>query len=203
VVTSRMGSGGMQKLHGVSPDLTTLGKYLGAGFSFGAFGGRSDVMELMNPGRSKALQHAGTFNNNVFSLKAGLAALREVFTPARADDFLTTGESLRARLNSIARSRGLSVQFTGCGSVMSIHFSENEIKSPEDLQHEPKELLALFQLDLMKRGLYIGRRGQIILSLPMGLRDLDLIAGAIGAFLDERGVLIRRCMGEGPTKGIS
>jgi hypothetical protein len=86
---------------------------------------------------------------------------------------------------------------------MSIHFSENEIKSPEDLQHEPKELLALFQLDLMKRGLYIGRRGQIILSLPMGLRDLDLIAGAIGAFLDERGVLIRRCMGEGPTKGIS
>jgi glutamate-1-semialdehyde 2,1-aminomutase len=96
----------------------------------------------------------------------------------------------------------VGVQFTGCGSVMSIHFCQTEIESPEDLQHEPKELLALFQLDLMKRGLYIGRRGQIILSLPMGQRDLDLIAGAVGEFLDERGALVRRCMGEGPTKGI-
>jgi len=41
VITSRLSPGGLQKMLGVIPDLTTLGKYLGGGGSFGAFGGRA------------------------------------------------------------------------------------------------------------------------------------------------------------------
>jgi len=43
-----------------------MGKYMAGGMSFGAFGGRSDVMELF----SSSLSHAGTFNNNVMSMAA-------------------------------------------------------------------------------------------------------------------------------------
>ena len=44
VMTSRLSVGGYQEVVGVAPDLTTLGKYVGAGLAFGAFGGRADLM---------------------------------------------------------------------------------------------------------------------------------------------------------------
>ena len=65
VMTSRLSPGGRQAQLGVMPDLTTLGKYIGGGLSFGAFGGRRDLMERFDPHRADALRHAGTFNNNV------------------------------------------------------------------------------------------------------------------------------------------
>jgi hypothetical protein len=48
-MTSRLAPGGLQEVHGVPPDLTTLGKYVGGGMSFGAFGGRADIMENFDP----------------------------------------------------------------------------------------------------------------------------------------------------------
>src|SRR5438094_256005 len=75
VMTSRTGPGGLQERLGIWPDLTTLGKYIGGGASFGAFGGRADVMALFDPTRPGALPHAGTFNNKVVSMAAGHAGL--------------------------------------------------------------------------------------------------------------------------------
>src|ERR1700678_3594704 len=100
-MTSRLSPGGLQERLGVIPDLTTLGKYIGGGFSFGAFGGREGLMSLMDPGRPDSLPHAGTFNNNVFSMGAGAVALREVYTPARADQLYAAGEDLLLRLNEM------------------------------------------------------------------------------------------------------
>jgi glutamate-1-semialdehyde 2,1-aminomutase len=49
VMTSRLSPSGLQGLLGIQPDMTTFGKYLGAGNSFGAFGGRRDLMERFDP----------------------------------------------------------------------------------------------------------------------------------------------------------
>ena len=49
VMTSRLSTGGLQQLAGVMPDLTTLGKYIGGGLAFGAFGGRADLMAPLRP----------------------------------------------------------------------------------------------------------------------------------------------------------
>src|SRR5215831_19384740 len=84
VMTSRLAPGGLQEVHGIFPDLTTLGKYVGGGMSFGAFGGRADLMERFDPRRPDAFQHAGTFNNNVLTMNAGLVGLTEIYTPERA-----------------------------------------------------------------------------------------------------------------------
>ena len=81
-MTSRLALGGRQAQLGITPDLTTLGKYFGGGLSFGAFGGRRELMERFDPRRADALGHAGTFNNNVLTMAAGLAGLRELWTPA-------------------------------------------------------------------------------------------------------------------------
>ena len=82
VITSRLSPGGLQAALGVIPDLTTLGKYLGGGSSFGAFGGRAEIMDRFDPARPDRLFHAGTFNNDVLTMAAGYAGLTEVLSPA-------------------------------------------------------------------------------------------------------------------------
>jgi glutamate-1-semialdehyde 2,1-aminomutase len=186
IVTSRMGPGGMQGMLSVRPDLTTFGKYIGGGFSFGAFGGRADILELMNPSRADAIPHAGTFNNNLYSMSAGRAGLKSVFTPARAEKLWRDGEALRARLSRAASKISKLVQFTGAGSTMNIHFFAHEIKRPEQLTAAPKSLLRLFHLDLLEQGVYAAARGQINLSLPMGNTEFDAIEQAVTHALERR-----------------
>src|SRR5262249_48301091 len=91
VMTSRLAPGGLQEPHRILPDLTTLGKYVGGGMSFGAFGGRAELMEHFDPHRPDAFQHAGTFNNNVLTMNAGLAGLTEIYTPERARSLNASG----------------------------------------------------------------------------------------------------------------
>ena len=104
VMTSRLAPGGLQTVVGIKPDLTTFGKYIGGGMSFGAFGGRAEIMDLFDPRRADALPHAGTFNNNVLTMAAGLAGLTQVYTlgggarPERAGrGAATAAECVRAK----------------------------------------------------------------------------------------------------------
>lgn len=76
VMTSRLSYRGLGHKLGIRPDLMTLGKWVGGGMSFGAFGGRRDVMEMYDPTKSGGLAHAGTFNNNVISMAAGCAGCK-------------------------------------------------------------------------------------------------------------------------------
>ncbi len=127
VMTSRLSPGGVQQALGITPDLTTLGKYIGGGAPFGAFGGRLDLMGLYDPSRQDALAHAGTFNNNVITMAAGVAAMTKVLTSDRIDRINASGETLRSRLNELVERRSLPVQFTGRGSMMNIHFRNGAI----------------------------------------------------------------------------
>ena len=80
-MTSRLSPGGLQAVYGITPDVTSLGKYLAGGMSFGAFGGRRDLMERFDPSRPDAFFHAGTFNNNVLSMAAGIVGLESSALP--------------------------------------------------------------------------------------------------------------------------
>ena len=185
VMTSRMSAGGQQARLAITPDLTTLGKYLGGGLSFGAFGGRRTLMERFDPRRPDALPHAGTFNNNVFSMAAGHAGLTQVFTPAAADALFARGEALRDALNGLAEQRSARMQWTGLGSLMTVHFQREPIRAPADLRVDPA-LRELFHLDMLDRGFHLARRGMIALSLEVGTDELDAFLDAVSEFLDSR-----------------
>jgi glutamate-1-semialdehyde aminotransferase len=96
-MTSRHSSGGLQKLTGVHPDLTALGKYLAGGMNIGAFGGRAKIMDAFDATQPGALVHSGTFNNNVLSMAGGVVALGEIFDSAAAEAHFQKGEKLRNR----------------------------------------------------------------------------------------------------------
>ncbi len=197
VMTSRTGSGGLQKLRGVIPDMTTFGKYLGGGASFGAFGGRTELMARFDPRRADAVSHAGTFNNNVISMAAGLAGLTQLYTPAAADKLTADGEALRGRLNELAARHGVPVQVLGVGSIMCVHFHGGQISRPEDVwprddAHAARiaDLQKLLHLDMLAAGQYMARRGFITLSLPMQPADHDGFCAAFEEFLSVRGPVV-------------
>lgn len=190
VMTSRLSGGGRQALLGLKPDLTTLGKYFGGGLSFGAFGGRADVMSRFDPRRADALAHAGTFNNNALTMAAGLAGLTQVLTPAALDALNQRGEHLRERLNGVFKRHAVGLQFTGLGSVMQLHATAKPLRNAADLAGADDRIKALLFFDLLERGIFLARRGLVALSLPFGDAEADEFVAALDAVVTARHALL-------------
>jgi glutamate-1-semialdehyde 2,1-aminomutase len=189
VMTSRTGPGGLQARLGILPDLTTLGKYIGGGASFGAFGGRADVMGLFDPGRPGALPHAGTFNNNVVSMAAGHAGLTQVYPPEVAERHTARGDRLREELAQTFRAAGAPFQVTGVGSLLAIHATTAPVRRPADLGRGDPRLLELLFLDLLELGYYLAPRGYMALSLALTDGQLAGFVQAVDQILRTRAPL--------------
>ena len=190
VMTSRLAPGGLQSVAGVKPDLTTFGKYIGGGMSFGAFGGRAEIMDLFDPRRADALPHAGTFNNNVLTMTAGLAGLTDVYTPDAALALNARGDALRERLNALCVAADAPMQFTGIGSMLAVHMMRGPINSPADAAKGNAKLKELFFFDMLAHGIWLARRGMMTLSLPIGDAECDALAAAVEEFLSVRRSLL-------------
>lgn len=190
VMTSRLSPGGRQAQLGLTPDLTTLGKYFGGGLSFGAFGGRTDVMQRFDPRRADALGHAGTFNNNVLTMAAGLAGLTQVLTPEALAALNQRGERLRERLNGVFARHGVAMQFTGLGSVMQLQPLAGTLRSADDLAGADDRVKALVFFDLLEHGIFLARRGLVALSLPFGDAQADAFVTALDAVVGTRRTLL-------------
>ena len=186
VMTSRLAPGGAQELLDIRPDLTTLGKWIGGGMSFGAFGGRRDLMARYDPRRSDALPHAGTFNNNVLTMAAGIAALEQVYGPEEARELNARGEALRAAINDFARREGLAFHASGRGSLMTLHPDPGPITHYQQAAGLDDRLRALLFFDLLDAGFYIARRGFIALSLALTADDLAAFRAALEQILLRR-----------------
>lgn len=190
VMTSRFGRSGAHGLLGLDPDLVTLGKWIGGGMSFGAFGGRAEIMAMYDPSRPDSLPHAGTFNNNVLSMAAGIAALSQVFTPEVAEALHARGERLRERLNGLFGAADVALQATGQGSLMTIHALRGAVTGPDDLAGSDDRIKELVFLDLLERGFYLARRGFIALSLAIDDAAIEQFLAASRDIIAERKQLL-------------
>ncbi|TEX46367.1 MAG: aspartate aminotransferase family protein, partial [Actinomycetales bacterium mxb001] len=184
VMTSRLAWPGASHALGLQPDLITLGKYLGGGLSFGAFGGRAELMARFDPSRPDALPHAGTFNNNVLTMAAGVAGLTDVLSDERIDDLNARGDRLRAGLNEVVNPHGWIA--TGSGSMVGLHPVSGPVSCPQDLAEADDRLRELLFLDLLERGYYMARRGFIALSLEITDEDVDGFIDAVRDSLAHR-----------------
>ncbi len=178
VMTSRLAPGGVQGLRGINPDLTTLGKFWGGGFAFGAFGGSRALMQHLDLRAGGVLSQGGTFNNNVVTMAAGLAGARDVYTSEACTRLNALGDHLRERLNDLGRSSGVGFQATGIGGLLNVHWHGTPISEPGQVEAATAPRRRLFHLEMLERGYYIAPRGMINLSLPMQESD---VAGLLQA----------------------
>lgn len=184
VMTSRLHPGGLSAAYGVTPDLKTLGKYIGGGMSFGAFGGRADIMALFDPSQPKPLPHAGTFNNNTLTMSAGTVGLTQIFTPDACVAHNARGEGLKARLNEMFMQYQAPMQVTGVGSLLTLHPMGGEIKSAEDAGKADLRLKRLTYFHLLDEGLYVAERGFMALALTLSDEDFSALEASLRRFVE-------------------
>lgn len=114
VVTFRLGTGGLGVLHGLKPDVVTLGKLIGGGMPVGAVAGRAAVMDELNPLRPDGLEHGGTFTANPVTIASGQVTL-ELFDAVAIDRLNALGD--RAREQLAERIAGVEWEVRGQGSL--------------------------------------------------------------------------------------
>lgn len=190
VMTSRLHPGGLSAKLGIEPDLKTLGKYVGGGMSFGAFGGKHAIMALFDPTNPDALPHAGTFNNNTLTMNVGHVAMTEIYTPEACAALNARGDRLRDTLNDLFMRYQVKMKAMGQGSMVVIHPTAGEINSPHDIENTDKRLRQLLFLDLLEQGIYIAERGFMALSLVVTDADCDRLVKAVEVYITRRRELL-------------
>ena len=120
----RVARGGAQALYGISPDLTCLGKIIGCGFPVGAYGGRSDIMEMVAP--EGPVYQAGTLSGNPVAMSAGAAALSLLNASAyRKLDAMAA--RLEDGIADGAARAGVELKTNRVGSMIGIFFSDHDV----------------------------------------------------------------------------
>ncbi len=184
VMSFRLEPGGVQQHYRVRPDLTTFAKIIGGGFPVGGFGGRAGVMAQFDPLRPAPLWQSGTFNGNLITMVAGVAAL-EAYPPAEVDRINSLGERLRDGLRTVFEEAGVRAAVTGYGSFAGVHLGATAVRTYRDAALVDKELARLLHLALLLEGIYAAPRLMMCMSTAMDDATIDeVLAGfrrAIGA----------------------
>ncbi len=183
VVTLRLDRGGYQRLAGVTPDLTALGKIIGGGFAVGAFGGRREIMANFDPAHKQHVSHSGTFNGHAVTMAAGKASLLAL-DDATIAHINGLGGRLAAGFTDAFAEAGIAGSTTCAGSLVQVHWRTGPIETMEDVAAGfagAGDLPYLVHLALMNRGLFAAARGEYNLSSVMGEAD---VSRAIALFSD-------------------
>ena len=181
IVGFRVGTGGLAETYGITPDLTTYGKIVGGGFPVGAFGGRADIMNMLDhTDGPTGFSQSGTFSAHPVTMAAGLATLREL-TPEAFAHLNGLGERLRSGLNDMFSQRSIAARAVGIGSLFSIYFTTEEVTNYRSLGRTDKTRVHDVFLALLAEGYFLSHTlGMNCLSLPMDQGHVDGLIDAMG-----------------------
>ncbi len=150
VVTFRVNYGGAQERYKVKPDMTALGKIIGGGFPVGAFGGRAEILKVLDPREKKLLfPFSGTFSANPITTTAGRVAL-ELFDREAVLRLNTLTQVAIKQIEEAVKLAGVPISLTGSGSMFRVHLRETPPQTFREA-YQPKEATALINemLDFM------------------------------------------------------
>src|SRR5215203_3572132 len=172
VMSFRLEAGGMQQHYRVRPDLTTFAKIIGGGFPVGGFGGRASVMEQFDPLRPAPLWQSGTFNGNLITMVAGVAAM-EAYGPEEVAHINALGDRLRAGVRDALQDADVPATVTGYGSFAGVHLGATAVHTYRDAARTDKGLARLLHLALLLEGIFVAPRLTMCTSTPMDEATID------------------------------
>ncbi len=177
VISLRVAPGGAQELYGVKPDLTTMGKIIGGGLPVAAFGGRAEIMELLDPRRPESMPHGGTYNGHPLGMAAGLATLREL-TPEVYTDLSRKGDWVRSSLRELFEAHNVAAQVTGIGSLFNVHFTSLPVRDHRSMRSADQQMHRAFFLGLINNGILLAPRAMGAIPTPAGDAELEQLVHA-------------------------
>jgi len=185
VISFRVAPGGAQQLYGVTPDLTTLGKIIGGGLPVAAFGGRADVMELLDPRRDPTIAQGGTYNGNPLGMAAGLATMTEL-TPDVYEELNRRGARVAEHLSEVFASHQVPVQVNSVGSLFALHFTATPVVDYRTMAAANKKMARDLFLGLVNHGVLMAPRAMGALSTPMLEQDIQQFIDAVDTVVAEQ-----------------
>ena len=166
--------GGAQKLYGVTPDLTTLGKIIGGGLPVGAYGGKREIMEVVAP--VGPVYQAGTLSGNPLAVSAGIATLKVLQTPGLYEDLQKKAESLSAGLLDAATQAGVSVKLNSVGSMSTLFFTDSKVTDYASAKTSDTAKYAAYFRGMLERGVYLAPSQFEAAFVSTALSDEDIDA---------------------------
>ena len=147
----RASAGGAQRLFGIKPDLTCLGKIIGGGLPVGAYGGRASLMDLVSP--AGPVYQAGTLSGNPLAMTAGLWSLGEL-SPRLYRHLARLGGQLAGGLANAARDAGVALQVNAFGSLVTPFFTTSPVRDFQSAMTADTGLYGKFFRGMLARGIY-------------------------------------------------
>jgi len=150
----RLAFGGAQELYAIHPDLTTMGKIIGGGLPVGAYGGSSEIMDLVAP--LGPMYQAGTLSGNPLAMAAGFATLR----------YLREHKDIYAKLDRIAaevvagvaaaaKDAGVAMCHNRVGSMFTWFFTPGPVTDWNSASKSDTEAFGRFFRSMLESGIYL------------------------------------------------
>ncbi|WP_315041239.1 glutamate-1-semialdehyde 2,1-aminomutase [Faucicola mancuniensis] len=150
----RVGLKSAQAHFGITPDLTTFGKIIGAGLPVGAFGGKREIMEHIAP--LGGVYQAGTLSGNPLAMRAGIAMFDLLTKDGFYDDIAKKVVYLTDNLEKLAKDAGIGFKTTRLGGMFGMYFTENDLpKNFDDVTQCDDKKFATFFHGMLERGVYL------------------------------------------------
>ena len=150
----RLAFGGAAEYFGVTPDMVTYGKIIGAGMPVGAYGGRKEIMEMVSP--SGPVYQAGTLSGNPVAMAAGLTQLKYLYAhPEVYTGLEKKGTLLYEGMKDLAEKAGLICHLNHISSLGSIFFTEEKVCDYTSAKTSDTKAFANYFLSMLKGGIHL------------------------------------------------
>ena len=196
--------GGAYEYFGVKPDLFCLAKSIGGGVPIGAFGGREEVMRVIEalpegggngtglehttiPGGATRVAHLGTFNGNPLSMAAGVATLTRILTADVYPQLHALAQRLTDGCAAVLSEFGLPGYAINVGPKGCVMFTPERVTNYRDFIGLDGELWSASFFYLANRGILLppGPDDQWTLSVQHSEADIDRYVSTFRDFASE------------------
>ena len=150
----RVALGGAQSLHGITPDLTTMGKVIGGGMPLAAFGGKREIMECISP--LGGVYQAGTLSGNPIAVAAGLKTLEIIQRDGFYENLTARTEQLANGFQGAADEHGIPFSTDFVGGMFGLYFADRIPQNYADMTHSDIDAFKHFFHGMLERGIAFG-----------------------------------------------
>ena len=147
----RVSLGGAQKLYGIKPDLTALGKVIGGGLPVGAFGGKELIMDQLAP--IGPIYQAGTLSGNPLAMSAGIALITKLIDMNPFQQLEDASKYMLSAIKEMFDAKGIPFSHSSIGGMFGFFFSEELPKNFDEVVKTNDELFVKFFNTALKNGI--------------------------------------------------
>ena len=149
----RASLGGAQKLYGIQPDLTCLGKIIGGGLPVGAYGGSRRIMDLVAP--TGPVYQAGTLSGNPLAMTAGIVTLKEINKRSFYERLERASAQLERGLLEAAAENKCEISLNRVGSMLGLFFTDIEVMDYSTAKSSDTSAYKVVFNSMLEDGVYL------------------------------------------------